>query len=538
MPDDAPRPAAEPPPAAPAAAPAGERHAARGAAMVVAGILLSRIAGLLRQRVSAHYFGTSLLADVLAAGFRVGNITQNLLGEGTLSASFIPVYAKLRGGGRGEAARHFALASLGALLALVAVVSVVGVLAAGPLTFLVAAGFPADKLAVATRITRIAFPMTGLLVVSAWALGVLNAHRRFFLPYAAPVLWSVAQIGALWLLGSGFGWRGEPLALGLAVGALVGAALQVVVLLPAIRGLVGGLRPRWDPADAPLREAASRLPGALVGRGIIQLSGLVDTLLVSFLGEGANAIFAYAQTLYLLPMSVLGTGEAAVALPEMAADTADTDKARRDAAIRDRLGRSLARVTVLAVPATVALSVFGVEIIGLLLQSGSFDRSATARVHPVLAAYSIALLGNASGRVLTTTCYALGDTRSPARFALYRVVVSTAVSLALMQAGLAVVGVVLGAVVAAWLETALLVVAIRRAVGGVGLAHIPWGRTGLVAALATGLGLAARWAIARVALGPIASGAAVLTLFGIAYLGLGAAVGILRPRDVLGRRRG
>jgi hypothetical protein len=66
--------------------------------MVVAGILLSRIAGLLRQRVSAHYFGTSLLADVLAAGFRVGNITQNLLGEGTLSASFIPVYAKLRGG--------------------------------------------------------------------------------------------------------------------------------------------------------------------------------------------------------------------------------------------------------------------------------------------------------------------------------------------------------------------------------------------------------------------------------------------------------
>ena len=103
--------------------PAARSGAARSAALVTAGILLSRVVGLVRQRVAAHYFGTSVLADVLAAAFRVGNITQNLLGEGTLSATFIPVYAKLRAEGRGREATHFALAALGLLLATVAVVS-------------------------------------------------------------------------------------------------------------------------------------------------------------------------------------------------------------------------------------------------------------------------------------------------------------------------------------------------------------------------------------------------------------------------------
>jgi len=167
-------------------------NTARAAALVTAGIFLSRLFGLLRQRVIAHYFGTSPFADVLAAAFRVGNITQNLLGEGTLSASFIPVYAKLRGAAKGREAVHFALASLGLLIVAVGLVSAVGILAAPWLTWLIAAGFDEQKLGSTAGIVRIVFPMTGLLVLSAWALGVLNAHRRFFLPYAAPVVWSRA----------------------------------------------------------------------------------------------------------------------------------------------------------------------------------------------------------------------------------------------------------------------------------------------------------------------------------------------------------
>ncbi|AUX32621.1 virulence factor MviN-like protein [Sorangium cellulosum] len=503
--------------------------------MVTAGIILSRLVGLIRQRVTAHFFGTSELADVIAAAFRAGNITQNLLGEGTLSATFIPVYARLRAAGDARRAAHFALSALGLLLVAAAAASLLGVLAAPWLSFLVAAGFDEDKLASTTRVVRIIFPMTGLLVLSAWGLGVLNAHRRFFLPYAAPVAWSAAQIAGLLACGAWLGMRGEPLAEALAWSAFAGAALQLALLLPSARALLGGLAPRLDAKDPSVREAAGKLPAALLGRGIIQVSGLVDTLLVSFLGAGANAAFNYAQTIYLLPMSILGTGEAAVALPEMARDTAEADVARRNEALSRRLGASLARITVLTAPATAVFLVFGRELITLLLQTGTFDRASTARVEPLVGAYGLALLGNAAGRVLITASFALGDTRTPARYALYRVLVSTAVALLLMRR-LDVLGVVLGAVIAGWVEAIALALRVRRAIGGLGLDQIRIGRVAALTAVSVGCGAALRAALPEAIAATPWGAALILAGCGGAFAVAAPALGLFSLRSLLRRR--
>ncbi|WP_437603568.1 murein biosynthesis integral membrane protein MurJ [Sorangium sp. So ce590] len=519
----------------PAAGQEAAPSAARSSAMVTAGIILSRLVGLIRQRVTAHFFGTSELADVLAAAFRAGNITQNLLGEGTLSATFIPVYARLRAANDARRAAHFALSALGLLLVAAAAASIVGVIAAPWLSFLVAAGFDEDKLASTTRIVRIIFPMTGLLVLSAWGLGVLNAHRRFFLPYAAPVAWSAAQIAGLLVCGAWLGMRGEPLAEALAWSALAGAALQLALLLPAARSLLGGLKPRLDARDPSVREAGEKLPAALLGRGIIQVSGLVDTLLVSFLGAGANAAFNYAQTIYLLPMSILGTGEAAVALPEMARDTAEADVARRNEALARRLGASLARITVLTVPATAVFMVLGRELITLLLQTGTFDRASTARVEPLVCAYGLALLGNAAGRVLITTSFALGDTRTPARYALYRVIVSTGVALLLMQR-LDVLGVVLGAVIAGWVEAIALALRVRREIGGLGLDQVRIGRVAALTAVSVGCGVALRAALPEAIVATPWGAALVLAGCGGAFALAAPALGLFSLRSLLRRR--
>ncbi|MGK3993865.1 murein biosynthesis integral membrane protein MurJ [Sorangium sp. So ce1024] len=509
--------------------------AARSSAMVTAGIIVSRLVGLLRQRVTAHFFGTSELADVLAAAFRAGNITQNLLGEGTLSATFIPVYARLRAAGDARRAAHFALSALGLLLVAAAAASALGVLAAPWLSYLVAAGFSEDKLASTTRIVRIVFPMTGLLVLSAWGLGVLNAHRRFFLPYAAPVAWSAAQIVGLLVCGAWLGVRGEPLAEVLAWSAFAGAALQLALLLPSARRLLGGLSPRLDARDPSVREASGKLPAALLGRGIIQVSGLVDTLLVSFLGTGANAAFNYAQTVYLLPMSILGIGEAAVALPEMARDTAQADVARRNEALSRRLGASLARITVLTVPTTAAFLLLGRELITLLLQTGTFDRASTARVEPLVCAYGLALLGNAAGRVLITASFALGDTSTPARYALYRVLVSTGLSLLLMQR-LDVLGVVLGAVIAGWVEAVALALRVRREIGGLGLDQIRLGRVAALTAVSVGSGVALRAALPEAFAATPWGAALILATCGGAFAVAAPALGLFSLRSLLRRR--
>ncbi len=532
---EAPPPVAQPREAATAAA------TGRSAMVVTAGILLSRLVGLVRQRITAYYFGTGDLADVITAAFRVGNITQNLLGEGTLSASFIPIYAKLRAAGKVKEARHFALSALGLLGAAALVASALGAALAPWLTHALAAGFTGDKLAVTVRMVRIVFPMTGLLVLSAWCLGVQNAHRRFFLPYAAPVLWSLAQIAALLYYGPQLSKPGQPsedLAIALAGGALVGAGLQLAILLPAAGKLVGELRPRLDTKDPNVREAGKRLPAVLLGRGVIQLSGLLDTLLVTFLSSGDNASFGYAQTVYLLPMSLLGTGEAAAALPEMASGSAEEDEGKRNAALRAQLGASLARVTTLTIPATLVFLLLGRQLIAVLLKGGDFGDREAERVEVLLAAYGLALLGNAAGRVLITAAYAIGDAKTPARYAVYRVVASTAVAAALaFGAGMGVLGVVLGAVAAAWVETGALAWKLGRRLGGLGLERVPIVKILIlgVASIAPAVGLKMLLPddFARGALG----GLVVLTVFGAAFAIAAPLLGLFSVKSLLRRRR-
>ena len=168
--------------------PAERRESAAG--LVAGGIFLSRIIGFVRERAIGYFFGVGAHADVFRVALRAPNLLQNLLGEGTISAAFIPIYSRMLEEGRAEDAGRFAGAVLGLLTALVAVLVTVGVLLAEPLTALLQPGWLDDAAKVAAGelsvnrfdltvlSIRITFPMTGVLVLSAWALGVLNSHRQ------------------------------------------------------------------------------------------------------------------------------------------------------------------------------------------------------------------------------------------------------------------------------------------------------------------------------------------------------------------------
>lgn len=507
---------------------------ARSAAVVTVAILLSRFIGLVRQRVAAHHFGTSAVGDVVAAAFRIGNLAQNLLGEGTLSATFIPIYARLRGQGREEDARAFAMRALGALLVAVVALTLFGVVGAPLLARVLAAGFDGDKLALTTEQVRLLFPMTGLLVLGAWGLGVLNSHREFFLPYAAPVLWSLAQIAAL-VVGGALKLGEAGLARALAWGALAGATLVLVVLAVHARRHTGTLRPSFDFANPDLRDAVGRFPSVLLGRGMIQLSGLVDTLIVSFLGDSAVSSFNYAQTVYLLPMSVLGTGEAAASLPEMAEQTGEAARDVRNARLRDRLAGSLRRVVLLAVPAIVVMALTGEALVALLFRTGRFDRESVRQVSGAVAVYAFALLGNASVRLFATTFFALGDTRTPARFALVRVATSTVASLALMGP-FGVRGVVAGAATAAWVEALLLGKSLASELEGLGLAALPWGRLAVLTFVTSAAAVVTRVALGERMFRPW-SALVGLAGIGIAYGAAALALNLVDLRPFVRRLR-
>jgi putative peptidoglycan lipid II flippase len=287
------------------AKPTARRFASKRSAFLVAsGILFSRIAGLIRERVFAHYFGNSDAADAFKAAFRIPNILQNLFGEGVLSASFIPVYAGLLARKEDAEARRTA-GAVAALLSLsTSILVLIGVLATPLLIDAIAPGFTGDKRELTIRLVRILFPGAGLLVLSAWCLGILNSHGRFFLSYTAPVVWNAAMIGTL--LGFGSHYAQYPLAVILSWGSVLGSSLQVAVQLPAVLRLLHGLHLSLAYHLENVQTVVRNFFPVFFSRGVVQISAYVDALLASLLPTGAVAALAYAQTLYTLPVSLFG----------------------------------------------------------------------------------------------------------------------------------------------------------------------------------------------------------------------------------------
>jgi putative peptidoglycan lipid II flippase len=457
------------------------------AQLVAAGIFLSRIAGLLRDIIFARYLGNSGYASAFRAALRMPNVLQNLLGEGTLSASFIPVYSKLLEKGDDEAAGRLAGAIFALLLGVAGALSLFGVLLAPVLVSVFLTGFEGEIRDLTIACTRIIFPMTGVLVLSAWALGILNSHRRFFVSYTAPVLWNAAMITVLLVFGTRLDQRS--LVVALSWGALVGGALQFLVQVPWILRLQRGLRPRWDLRSHGAATVLRNAGPAIMGRGVVQLSGWVDMWLASFLFGGAVAALGYAQTFYMLPVSLFGMSIAAAELPELSrAGGSDVEPLRR------RVSAGLRQMAVFVVPSVVGYLVLGDVIIGAMYQRGAFVRGDTILVYLILAGYSIGLLASTATRLYSSALYALNDTRTPARIAMLRVATSAVLGGTLMillepitvrgftislGTGLTILGRPIGAAglaagagLAAWLEWTLLRRALGRRIGDASAAGV------------------------------------------------------------------
>jgi len=485
----------------------------RAATRVAAGIVVTRILGFIRERVFAHYFGNSELAGAFRAAYRIPNAIRNLLGEGTLSASFIPVYAGMLERGNEEDARRLAGAIASLLVVATVVATGVGIVLAPIITDVVAPGFAGRTRDITVILVEIMFPMSGIMILSAWCLGVLNTHRRFFLAYAAPALWNIAQIATLVALGGVL--VGERLAVALAFGALAGSILQLGVQLPGTLRLVG--RFQWSlRLDTPGVRRVLRAWGPVVaGAGVVQISSVIDTQLGSLLGPAAVSILSYAQLIALLPISLFGVSVAAAALPELSREAAGAGSGR----VGTEVARAGRRILFFVVPSAFVFAAFGDHVVGILFQTGRFGASDTVKVSAVLAAYAIGLPAQASVKLFASGFYAMGDTRTPVKIAAVAVTLSAGLAAAAMQL-LGPAGIALGAAVAAYVNVGMLVHALRRRTGS--LAAPEAGRTlgavlgGVLAACAAGYAVEV-W---TGGLPRLVTGLATLGAFGVAYLGV------------------
>jgi len=465
-----------------------------GSALVAGGIGLSRVAGLLREMVTSRVLGLSLAADAFAAAARIPNLLQNLLGEGVLSASFVPVYSQLLEEDDPEVDPDRVAGAVGAILLMVTGLAVlVLVLAARPITWILALGLTGERFELAVDFTRIMAVGIGFLVMSAWCLGILNSHRSFFLPYAAPVIWNAAQIVALAFIWAR-DWPIEDAARGLAIAVTVGGMLQLAIQLPTVRRLAPGLRFRPDTHIRAVKEIRRRFAPAVLGRGVVQISAYLDLVLATFLAGGALSALFKAQMLYTLPVSLFAMSVAAAELPEMARLVDDPQ------ALVARTRRSLERIAFWMLLAAFVMIAAGDLVVGVLFQGGKFDATDGVLVWFILGAYALGLPAIGASRLLQNTCYAVGDTRGPARIAAIRVGIAAVIGVIIMfpldrvlvgaegllgfgdvlafgpldadvrdtggVVRLGAVGLAIGSAIGAWVELALLSSLVRRRVDG------------------------------------------------------------------------
>jgi putative peptidoglycan lipid II flippase len=493
----------------------------------------------MRQGVFAKYFGLSDAGDAFTAAFRVPNLLQNLFGEGVLSASFIPVYAKLLAEGDEEESGRVA-GAVGAILALVAsLVVLVGILTTPYLIFAIAPGFEGEKRELTIRLVRVLFPGAGLLVFSAWCLGILNSHRRFFLSYTAPVIWNFAMIATMIYYRDAE--RGD-LAFRLAWGSVIGSALQFGVQLPTVLSLARRLKPRLDTHSAHVREVLRNFGPVFVSRGVVQISAYVDQMLGSLLGEGAVTALTNVQSMYTLPVSLFGMSISAAELPAMSSALGDDTEVA--GVLRQRLNSGLRRIAFFVVPSAMAFFVLGDVITAVLYERGAFTHQDTMYVWGILAGSAIGLLASTLARLYASTYYALRDTRTPLRYATLRVVLTTGLGYLCaiplprwmdLDPHWGAAGLTASAGVAGWVEFALLRRSLNARIGATGvpatlLARL-WG--------SAAIGAAAGWMLKPVVAGrgTLIGAAVVLGAYGVLYFAATYALGVEECAGTLRRLR-
>jgi len=416
--------------------------------------LVSRVLGFVRDILLARVLGAGLLADAFFIAFKLPNFFRRMFAEGTLTVALVPVLADERR--RGEDAAHaFLNAMAGLLLAVLLALTALGMLFMPLLLFIFAPGFhdEPERWTQTLHLARWMFPYMAMVSLAAMAWAVLNSYQKFAVPAASPVMLNLGLIFAAIGLAPSFA---NP-AMALAIGVLLGGAVQLGIQFPALKRIGWVPRPVWKPAHPAVTHTLKLFGPALVGVAALQFNILVGTILATLLPVGAVSYLYYSDRIVQLPLGLFGIAMGTALLPAL---SGHFSRRQTDAALLE-LRRGLAWLTWITLPAMLGLLVLAEPIISTLFEQGHFTHTATIATAHALQAYALGLIAFCWARVLSTACYAEKDSRTPMRYAAISVAANIISALILMRP-LGYVGLALATSLASFVNAGMLMAHLRR----------------------------------------------------------------------------
>ncbi len=404
-----------------------QQNIGRAAGVVGLFTLLSRILGLVRDMVLAAFFGAGMAADAFFAAFRIPNLLRRLFAEGSLTISFIPVFTEYLTTKGKKDAFDLARAVLTLLSLILVLVTLLGILLSPWIVRIQAYGFGSSgpKYELTVLLTRITFPYIFFISLVALFMGILNSLRHFAAPAAAPILLNVGIIGAAYFISDYF----TALIVGVAVGVLIGGVLQAALQIPWVLKEGVKLLPCWQPGHRDVKRIGLLLLPAIFGSAVYQLNGYIGALLASFLEEGSVSWLYYADRLVQFPLGIFAIAISTAALPSLSTQAAERDYHH----FRKTLAYALGLVFFITLPSMAGLIVLGRPIVRILLERGAFDAVDTSMTYDALFFYTLGLWAFSGVRVIVSAFFALQDTKTPVKAAVLAFLFNLVFSLTLME---------------------------------------------------------------------------------------------------------
>jgi putative peptidoglycan lipid II flippase len=382
----------------------------KAAGVVGLAVMCSRVLGLIREQIFMGLFGGGRAMDAFTVAFRTPNLLRDLFAEGALSTAFVTTFSKTIATDGDDAAWRLAnkVATLAAVV--LSAICLVGILIAPLLVALFAPGFDPEKARLTVLLARIMYPFILLVSLAALVMGMLNAKHVFGVPAMASSFFNLGSIAGGVLIGHAldphFGTRAL---VGLAIGTLLGGALQLFVQLPSLRRLGYTYRPDFLWRDPGVRQILRLMGPAVIAASSVQLNVMINSMFASTLGDGPISWLAIAFRLMQLPLGIFGVALATVTLPVLSRLVAAGDSD----AFRSELARGLRLAFLLTIPATLGLIMLAEPIISVLYQHGRFNVYQTVQAAAALRFYAIGLTAYSAMKVLVPAFYALDRRKTP-----------------------------------------------------------------------------------------------------------------------------
>ncbi len=422
--------------------------------------MVSRLLGIGRDSLFATLFGTTYFGDAFNVAFLIPNFFRMVLGEGTMNASYIPLYAhSLEEKGDREAIR-FAEKAFSVFLVVLGLVVICGIVLAHPIVRGYAFGWKdrTEVFALTVKLTRVLFPYILFVGLAALVAGTLNCRGYFAIPAFAPSTLNICLITTSILLLFFSNKAGETTAIIFSIGALVGGVTQIAVQIP--KYLMTGHRLRFDPdfRDPNIASLWKLMLPGFITFAVMQVNILVDTLLATTLPEGSVTALRLGNRVAVQPIGIFGVAIATVLLPTLSYHAARKDQS----ALVEDLIFSMRLMFALLMPSLLVMLVLGTPIVRVLFQYGEFSaEKSTPMTVTALRFYSLGLLGYGGSKAVTQAFYSMKDTVTPMRVGIFTILLNIVLNLILVRI-MGIGGLALATSISATVNFMLLLVAIRK----------------------------------------------------------------------------